>query len=180
MVQGMGAGEAVDALSAQEPRKSWQMRKRQERAALKEGLAEWQAGVLIARSSQQASSHWKLIRHSSCAAFEWPAGIWTRAPKKSLLCGLIAETVNRERSCAGKPLLCGWEVYSASYHRHPLCILLQQVRHRHRSPRLTSVLYPLFAVSFKLCLCSPDQDLIAVSCAIQVYADQPDGGAGGR
>jgi len=38
----MGAGEAVDALSGQEPRKSWQMRKRQERAALKEGLAEWQ------------------------------------------------------------------------------------------------------------------------------------------
>ena len=38
----MGAGEAVDALSGKEPRKSWQMRKRQERAALKEGLAEWQ------------------------------------------------------------------------------------------------------------------------------------------
>ena len=42
-MQGMGAGEAVDALSGPEPRKSWQMRKRQERAALKEGLAEWQA-----------------------------------------------------------------------------------------------------------------------------------------
>ena len=26
-----------------QPRKSWQMRKRQERAAIKEGLAEWQA-----------------------------------------------------------------------------------------------------------------------------------------
>ena len=42
-LQGMGAGEAVETLSGPEPRKSWQMRKRQERAALKEGLAEWQA-----------------------------------------------------------------------------------------------------------------------------------------
>ena len=73
-VQGMGAGEAADALSAQEPRRSWQMRKRQERAALKEGLAEWQASVSTAESSQHASSHWRLNRHSSCAAFEWPAG----------------------------------------------------------------------------------------------------------
>lgn len=43
----MGAGEAVDALSGKEPRKSWQMRKRQERAALKEGLAEWQVDCAL-------------------------------------------------------------------------------------------------------------------------------------
>ena len=92
-MQGMGAGEAVDALSGQEPRKSWQMRKRQERAALKEGLAEWQASVLPAETSQQATLHWQPIRHHSCAAFEWPAGTWTRASKKSLLRTLIAETL---------------------------------------------------------------------------------------
>ena len=44
--QGMGAGEAADVLGVKEPRKSWQMRKRQERAALKEGLAEWQVDSL--------------------------------------------------------------------------------------------------------------------------------------
>ncbi len=36
---------------------------------------------------------------------------------------------NKDFPCTGKPLLCGWEVYSAGYHRHPLCVLLQQVRH---------------------------------------------------
>ncbi len=41
-VQGMGGGDAAEVIGAKEPRKSWQMRKRQERAALKEGLAEWQ------------------------------------------------------------------------------------------------------------------------------------------
>ncbi len=43
----MGAGEAVDVMSGKEPRKSWQMRKRQERAALKEGLAEWQVSYIL-------------------------------------------------------------------------------------------------------------------------------------
>lgn len=43
MRQGTGAGDAGEVGGQQEPRKSWQMRKRQERAALKEGLAEWQA-----------------------------------------------------------------------------------------------------------------------------------------
>ena len=42
--QGMGGGDATEVIGAKEPRKSWQMRKRQERAALKEGLAEWQVG----------------------------------------------------------------------------------------------------------------------------------------
>ena len=35
-------GSGNDGLAGR-PRKSWQMRKRQERAAIKEGLAEWQA-----------------------------------------------------------------------------------------------------------------------------------------
>ncbi|BDA48910.1 probable potassium channel subfamily T member 2 at N-terminal half [Coccomyxa sp. Obi] len=43
LLQGMGGGDAAEVIGAKEPRKSWQMRKRQERAALKEGLAEWQA-----------------------------------------------------------------------------------------------------------------------------------------
>ncbi|EIE18822.1 hypothetical protein COCSUDRAFT_59753 [Coccomyxa subellipsoidea C-169] len=43
LLQGVGANDAGDFGAQKEPRKSWQMRKRQERAALKEGLAEWQA-----------------------------------------------------------------------------------------------------------------------------------------
>ena len=41
-------GSGIDGMAGR-PRKSWQMRKRQERAAIKEGLAEWQArtGALI-------------------------------------------------------------------------------------------------------------------------------------
>lgn len=35
-------GSGIDGMAGR-PRKSWQMRKRQERAAIKEGLAEWQA-----------------------------------------------------------------------------------------------------------------------------------------
>lgn len=35
-------GGGIDGMAGR-PRKSWQMRKRQERAAIKEGLAEWQA-----------------------------------------------------------------------------------------------------------------------------------------
>ena len=35
-------GSGLDGMAGR-PRKSWQMRKRQERAAIKEGLAEWQA-----------------------------------------------------------------------------------------------------------------------------------------
>jgi len=37
--EGVGGNDGL----AGKPRKSWQMRKRQERAAIKEGLAEWQA-----------------------------------------------------------------------------------------------------------------------------------------
>ncbi len=33
----------VSQEGAKRPRKSWEMRRRQERAAIKEGLAEWQA-----------------------------------------------------------------------------------------------------------------------------------------
>ena len=48
LLQGQGQGfmdempHVMDERPGQ-PRKSWQMRKRQEKAAIKEGLAEWQA-----------------------------------------------------------------------------------------------------------------------------------------
>ena len=42
-------GSGIDGMAGR-PRKSWQMRKRQERAAIKEGLAEWQARTGAAMS----------------------------------------------------------------------------------------------------------------------------------
>ena len=41
--QGNNITDEMGPRSKNEPRRSWMMRKRQERAAMKEGLAEWQA-----------------------------------------------------------------------------------------------------------------------------------------
>lgn len=49
---------------AGKPRKSWLMRKRQERAAIKEGLAEWQVGALVSHASWQAELVHKLSSFS--------------------------------------------------------------------------------------------------------------------
>ena len=47
-------GGGIDGVAGR-PRKSWQMRKRQERAAIKEGLAEWQARVTIGVTATRIS-----------------------------------------------------------------------------------------------------------------------------
>ena len=43
MLQGNNLTDEYGPKNKNEPRRSWMMRKRQERAAMKEGLAEWQA-----------------------------------------------------------------------------------------------------------------------------------------
>lgn len=43
LLQGNNMAEDHGGRTKNEPRRSWMMRKRQERAAMKEGLAEWQA-----------------------------------------------------------------------------------------------------------------------------------------
>ena len=114
----MGAGEAVETLSGPEPRKSWQMRKRQERAALKEGLAEWQACTVNYALCWQSLS---VLSHFDS---------WSEACTRQC-CKLNKQHVGRINIadfCAGQSLLCGWKVHCASHHRYVVSIIFQQVR----------------------------------------------------
>ena len=133
-VQGMGAGEAVDVLGVKEPRKSWQMRKRQERAALKEGLAEWQVGILPTLCAMHCVTLSRIVCDGSamvycrsCAAAVARASELYPLACCHLRCSLMLSKTCRTHSrlpsqykhfdCgAGKSLLCGWEMHCSSHH----------------------------------------------------------------